>query len=200
MVLGENGLINKAQSSVDKYQESANNEQILLNSIEEYIELKGKEAITPYTQLVENIANIDELNRLFNTEGFTTEVLKIKECREFMYDNYAIFEPILTNSNIAQNEMRNSEQYEVVSRTGQYKNFYSGKAFVLGFSCKGGSRGNYDVDNFLSGNFKWDPSNYYSTTGLAYKVNKFASKININGVYGTSINWDNEMYVAFIKI
>ena len=37
MVLGENGLINKAQSSVDKYKESANNEQALLNEIENYI-------------------------------------------------------------------------------------------------------------------------------------------------------------------
>ena len=37
MVLGENGLINKAQSSVDKYKESAENEQKLLNEIEEYI-------------------------------------------------------------------------------------------------------------------------------------------------------------------
>ena len=44
MVLGENGLINKAQSSVDKYQQSANNEQELLNSIEQYIDLKGQGA------------------------------------------------------------------------------------------------------------------------------------------------------------
>ena len=41
MVLGENGLINKAQSSVDKYKESAENEQKLLNEIEEYIGTKG---------------------------------------------------------------------------------------------------------------------------------------------------------------
>ena len=40
MVLGENGLINKAQSSVDKYQESANKEQNMLYSIEAYIEDK----------------------------------------------------------------------------------------------------------------------------------------------------------------
>ena len=38
MVLGENGLINKAQSSVDKYQQSSINEQKLLNSIEEYFD------------------------------------------------------------------------------------------------------------------------------------------------------------------
>ena len=38
MVLGENGLINKAQSSVDKYQQSSVNEQKLLNSIEEYFD------------------------------------------------------------------------------------------------------------------------------------------------------------------
>ena len=42
MVLGDNGLINKAQSSVDKYQQSANNEQLMLDSIEEYIESKLK--------------------------------------------------------------------------------------------------------------------------------------------------------------
>ena len=42
MVLGDNGLINKAQSSVDKYQESVNNEQLMLDSIEGYIESKMK--------------------------------------------------------------------------------------------------------------------------------------------------------------
>ena len=36
MVLGENGLINKAQSSVDKYKESSKNEQELLNKVEDY--------------------------------------------------------------------------------------------------------------------------------------------------------------------
>ncbi len=41
MVLGENGLINKAQSSVDKYKESSENEQNLLNQIEEYFDGKG---------------------------------------------------------------------------------------------------------------------------------------------------------------
>ena len=41
MVLGENGLINKAQSSVDKYKESSENEQNLLNQIDEYFDGKG---------------------------------------------------------------------------------------------------------------------------------------------------------------
>ena len=40
MVLGENGLINKAQSSVDKYKESSENEQVFLNNVEEYIKYK----------------------------------------------------------------------------------------------------------------------------------------------------------------
>ena len=37
MVLGENGLINKAQASVNKYKESAKNEEKYLNDIEEYL-------------------------------------------------------------------------------------------------------------------------------------------------------------------
>ena len=41
MVLGENGLINKAQSSVNKYKESSENEQKLLNQIEDYLDAKG---------------------------------------------------------------------------------------------------------------------------------------------------------------
>lgn len=158
------------------------------------------ESTTPYSKLVQNIENVEELTKLFNTEGFTTNVLKIKECRELLYDNYQIMEPILANSNIAQEEMKKSEQYEVISKTGQNKTFYNAKAFVLGFSCRGGSYSDYNAGNFLSGNFKWNPSNYYSTTGLSYKVNKFASKVSINGVYGVSINWENPMYVALIKI
>ena len=42
MVLGENGLINKAQSSVTRYKESSENEQKLLNSIESYMDLQLK--------------------------------------------------------------------------------------------------------------------------------------------------------------
>ena len=42
MVLGENGLINKAQSSVNRYKESSENEQKLLNSIESYMDLQLK--------------------------------------------------------------------------------------------------------------------------------------------------------------
>ena len=42
IVLGENGLINKAQSSVNKYKESSENEQKLLNSIENYMDLQLK--------------------------------------------------------------------------------------------------------------------------------------------------------------
>ncbi len=38
MILGENGLINKAQSSVNAYQETSNNEQNFLNKIGDYLE------------------------------------------------------------------------------------------------------------------------------------------------------------------
>lgn len=38
MVLGNNGLINKAQSSVNVYQDDSKNEQVILNQIEEYLE------------------------------------------------------------------------------------------------------------------------------------------------------------------
>ncbi len=48
MILGENGLINKAQSSVDKYQESSNNEQDFLNNIDEYITKLGSANIDKY--------------------------------------------------------------------------------------------------------------------------------------------------------
>ena len=37
MVIGENGLINKAQRAVDTYQNSATEEQVFLNEIENYI-------------------------------------------------------------------------------------------------------------------------------------------------------------------
>ena len=42
MVLGENGLIKKAQSSVNRYQESYVNEQNLLNKVEEYFDLLNR--------------------------------------------------------------------------------------------------------------------------------------------------------------
>ena len=48
MVLGENGLFNKAQSSVNNYKESSENEQKLLNSIESYMNLQLK---TPGTKV-----------------------------------------------------------------------------------------------------------------------------------------------------
>ena len=47
MILGENGLINKAQSSVNKYQESSNNEQDMLNKVEKLI----KDKLLPGTKV-----------------------------------------------------------------------------------------------------------------------------------------------------
>ncbi len=49
MVLGENGLINKAQSSVNAYQQAALNEQNLLQSIEDYMGNYGLPDNTPTT-------------------------------------------------------------------------------------------------------------------------------------------------------
>ncbi len=42
MVLGDNGLINKAQSSVDKYQKSSSNEQEFLDDLEDYMDKQLK--------------------------------------------------------------------------------------------------------------------------------------------------------------
>ena len=49
MILGENGLINKAQSSVNAYQQAALNEQNLLQSIEDYMGNFGLPENTPTT-------------------------------------------------------------------------------------------------------------------------------------------------------
>ena len=49
MILGENGLINKAQSSVNAYQQAALNEQNLLDSIESYMGNYGLPDNTPDT-------------------------------------------------------------------------------------------------------------------------------------------------------
>ena len=49
MILGENGLINKAQSSVNAYQQAAINEQNLLKSIEDYMSNFGLPENTPNT-------------------------------------------------------------------------------------------------------------------------------------------------------
>ncbi len=49
MILGENGLINKAQSSVNAYQQAALNEQNLLQSIEDYMGNYGLPDNTPTT-------------------------------------------------------------------------------------------------------------------------------------------------------
>lgn len=88
--------------------------------------------------------------------------------------------------------MMNSDRYEVIEKSGQNKTFYEGKAFVLGFSQNSGSYGNYDVGQFLSNFTSWNPNGYNSTDGLAYRINKFASSVYINGIYGTSINWGEE--------
>ena len=49
MILGDNGLINKAQSSVNAYQQAALNEQNLLQSIEDYMGNYGLPDNTPTT-------------------------------------------------------------------------------------------------------------------------------------------------------
>ena len=63
MVLGENGLINKAQSSVDKYKDGSENEQNLLNQIEEYLDGKGLgPSISNTESYVGKYADLTDLN------------------------------------------------------------------------------------------------------------------------------------------
>ena len=59
MVLGDNGLINKAQSSVDKYQESASNEQSFLNELEKYIYSKGPITMVDVDTVFDQTGNIE---------------------------------------------------------------------------------------------------------------------------------------------
>ena len=59
MVLGDNGLINKAQSSVDKYQESASNEQSFLNELEKYIYSKGPITMVDVDTVFDQTGDVD---------------------------------------------------------------------------------------------------------------------------------------------
>lgn len=166
-----------------------------------------------YATVLKNISNENVLSEIFSVpdnvvdilsiddEDLMAKLLELQSFRNAIYDNYQLTESIIANSPTILNAMKNSTRYQVISRTGQNKNFYSGKAFVLGFSCAGGSSGNYRAGKFLSsGEFQWSPASYYSSNGLAYKVNKFASNVYVNGVWGVSINWDNAMYSAIFKI
>lgn len=128
------------------------------------------------------------------------EIVENSKLRNLLYDNANIYEPLLANSEVALNAMINNSNYEVISRTGQDKSFYNDKCFVLGFSQSGGSSGEYTVGQFLSSFTSWNPSGYNSNNGLSFRVNKFASSLYINGIWGTSINWENTMYAAIFKI
>ena len=144
------------------------------------------------------ISNIIILPAALNNSNF----------RLWIYNNYNLTQPIIENSNEILNAMKATSQYAVIACSGQYKSFYNGKAFVLGFSTDGVPGGTYYPTKFLSGDFNWyvggasfdDRWYYKETNGLAYKVNKFASSVSINGVWGSSYEWGNTMYVALFKI
>ena len=168
---------------------------------------------TLYAIVSQNLSNEEKLSEIFSVSDNLVNILSIEDeeliskllesqaFRTALYDNYQLTESIISNSPMILSAMKKSTRYQVVSRSGQNKNFYSDKAFVLGFSCAGGSSGNYYVGKFLSsGEFQWAPASYYSSSGLAYKVNKFASNVYVNGVWGVSNNWENTMYSAIFEI
>ena len=94
MVLGENGLINKTQSSVNKYQEKATNESNILNKIEEYLDkLDKKENDKDESNKGED--NKNEENKQDKIDG---EIELSATSGECTYPNTIIFDVIKNTS------------------------------------------------------------------------------------------------------
>lgn len=206
-ITNDNGLFNRTKQAKNNTLEAQNLENTILLEYENAInKTVGDSTIqldseNIHIYIEQNLNNKQELTKIFSDSSEMEKICESEHARNLIYNNYEIFEPIISNSEICLEAMKNSSRYEIKSLTGQYKNYYDGKAFVLGMSCSGNSYGNYTCGEYLSGNFDWNnPRDYYSTTGLSYIVNKFASSVSINGVWGVSINWENNMYVAYFKI
>ena len=150
------------------------------------------------------LSDSDNLSQLvdLDNEQLLINLLESQAFRNALYNNYTVVEPVIASSPLFLSAMQKTTRYEVISRTGQNKDFYNSRAFVLGLSCEKESSGDYKTGSFLSdnGDIMWKPKNYYSTTGLAYSVNKFASSVYVKGIYGTSLGWGNAMYAAIFKI
>ena len=144
-----------------------------------------------------------------NSEKCMKKICESEVCRQEMYDNYAVTESILANSEIAIHAMENSSRYEVVSNGDNiggseslYKELYNGKAFVIGISQNSFNKSTRATNHglYINGEqtLKTVATLTYGTTGLTYRVNKFALEVRQHPSPGA--NRTGYSYAAIFKI
>lgn len=155
-----------------------NNSEDALNYL-----IKSTEIILP--KFFENENNF---SKIANNSKAMKKICESEVCRKLMYDNYAITESVLAKSEVAINAMMNSSRYEVVSNGNPiggseelYKELYKGKAFVIGISQNSFNKDTRKTNHglYINGEqmLKTTATLTYGTSGLVYRVNKFASEV-----------------------
>lgn len=170
--------------------------------------------------------SLDNIGKLFsnatyfeiiaNNNILMSAICENSNARLEMYNNYTTTESIIANSQVALSAMQSSTRYVVLSKNIykyagdiSFTTMYNDKAFVLGVSQGRNTDGGFktEVGNLLSvsGGIQKQTANYTNaTTGLKYRINKFASIVNLDP-YGRdpsqSSIWINIYgYVAIFKI
>ncbi len=165
------------------------------------------------------ISNSTAFNILANNRDAFAKVCENANARQHMYNNYAVTESIIGNSATAQSVMISSSRFQVVNGQTPVRTqgtVYGDKAFVFGISQSQYSvtvgaypnlperclhHGSYlnggtlEVDITRSGSY--DTGN----RGMAYRVNRFASTVNIASYdhnYGSGTKFG--VYLAIFKI
>lgn len=213
----ENTYLIDYEDKIDEYIGIGNRNDSELDILEILKYIAGDIENKDYDNLVDNLVNSKEkMNEICSSKNIFTICVNSKKilkkmyesriAREAMYDNAEITEQILANSNMALEMMKESEQYEVVSTVlrREFDTLYDGKAFVLGVSQMW-HNGIVDVTmtygKFIVGDSIYTysaGSGNQTNTGLAIRVNKFASCVQQKNSYGD--NDDKLSFSAIFKI
>lgn len=144
-------------------------------------------------------------------EAIMNAICNNKNCLSVLYDNYSDFTDIFANSPFLLSACKASSLYEVVTKTQNISQtdasaritLYDNKCFVLGMSQTGRNASTYSsIVDTLNGSQSTTQDKNYGTTGLVWRINKFASSakchpsINYNDIYGISA----PIYMAILKI
>lgn len=203
----ENAYLKDYEDKIEEYisQGSRNDTEMDILEILKY--LAGNIESENYDNLVDDIVNSKEkMNEICSSKNIFTicanskkmlkKMYESKISRNAMYDNAEITEPILANSNMALEMMKESEQYEVVSASlrREFDTLYDGKAFVLGVSQtwhNGMTPVTMTYGKFIVGDLLYTYSaggKGQTNTGLGIIVNKFASCVQQKNSYGDNSN------------
>jgi hypothetical protein len=169
--------------------------------------------VNTYSDLSERVVDPEILAIIGNNERALKVLLNNQGVLSALYNNHTETAPALASSPYLLSAAQKSDFYALTSKgtviynnsTTSYQTHYTGKVFILGVSQNfSSSSSRYTYVNTLEGEISATNDETDGTSGLVYRVNKFADGANIQPYYDPSAtgpgSYSPTSYMSYLKI